>query len=132
MCAAPSEVKYQQPSGDDEGGPAPRRTKWAMIVGRVIGWILIAAAIALLVTDIIAWINTGALAFAVTGELWFTLHSGSLNLLQAITQRYIFPALWDPIIVTVLLLPASLVLGVPGLILSYACRRRPLLRPRPA
>lgn len=103
-----------------------------MIVGRVIGWILIATAIALLVTDIIAWINTGALAFAVTGELWFTLHSGSLNLLQAITQRYIFPALWDPIIVTVLLLPASLVLGVPGLILSYACRRRPLLRPRPA
>lgn len=132
MCAAPSEVKYQLPNGDDEGGPAPRRTNWAMIVGRVIGWILAAVAIAILAADIYAWIDTGIFAFAATGELWFTLHSGSLNLLQAITQRYIFPALWDPIIVTVLLWPAFVVLGVPGLILSYACRRRPLLRPKPA
>ena len=132
MCAAPSEVKYQPPSGDDEGGPAPRRTKWAMIVGRVIGWIFVVAAIAVLARDVYAWIDSGALAFAATGELWFTLHSGSLNLLQAITQRYIFPALWDPIFVTVLLWPAFLVIGIPGLILSYAFRRRPLLRPKPA
>jgi len=103
-----------------------------MIVGRVIGWIFIAAAIAILARDIIAWIDTGALVFAATGELWFTLHSGSLNLLQAITQRYIFPALWDPIFVTVLLWPAFLVIGVPGLILSYAYRRRPRLRAKPA
>jgi membrane protease YdiL (CAAX protease family) len=103
-----------------------------MIIGRVIGWIFIVAAIAILVRDFFAWIDTGALAFAVTGELWFTLHSGSLNLLQAITQRYIFPALWDPIFVTVLLWPAFLVIGVPGLILSYAFRRRRRLSPKPA
>jgi len=101
-----------------------------MIVGRIIGWILVVTAIVILIGDIIAWIDTGALAFAATGELWFTLHNGSLNLLQAITQRYIFPALWDPIFVTVLLWPAFLVIGVPGLILSYALRRRPSLRPR--
>lgn len=103
-----------------------------MLVGRVIGWIFVVAAIAILVRDIIAWIDTGALAVAATGELWFTLHSGSLNLLQAITQRYIFPALWDPIFVTVLLWPAFVVVGVPGLILSYAFRRRRLLRPKAA
>jgi len=132
VCAAPSEVKYQSPNGDDEGGPAPRRTRWAMLVGRAFGWMLIIAAIAVLAGDISAWADTGALTFTATGELWFTLHSGSLNLLQAITQRYIFPALWDPIFVTVLLWPAFAVFGVPGLILSYTCRRRPLLHPKPA
>jgi len=98
-----------------------------MIVGRVIGWILVVAGIAILVRDIIAWIDTGTLAFIATGELWFTLNSFSLNFLQAITQRYLFPELWDPIFVTLLLWPAFLVVVVPGLILSYAFRRRPRL-----
>ncbi len=103
-----------------------------MVIGRVIGWILVVAAIAVLASDIFSWINTGAFAFVTAGELWFTLHNGSLNFLQAITQRYIFPALWDPIFVTVLLWPAFLVIGVPGLILSWLFRRRPRLRPKPA
>ena len=93
-----------------------------MIVGRVIGWILVVAGIAILVRDIIAWIDTGTLAFIATGELWFTLNSFSLNFL-----RYLFPELWDPIFVSLLLWPAFLVVVVPGLILSYAFRRRPRL-----
>jgi hypothetical protein len=101
-----------------------------MIVGRIMGWILVAAAIAIFARDIFAWIDTGIFSLVTTGELWFSLNSFSLNFLQAITQRYIFPALWDPIIVTVLLWPAFVVLGVPGLALSYAFRRRPLLRPK--
>ena len=30
------------------------------------------------------------------GELWYALDRGSLNFAQAITQRYLHPALWDP------------------------------------
>lgn len=33
------------------------------------------------------------------GRLWFDLHVGSLNLVQAIVQRYIHPSLWDPVVV---------------------------------
>ena len=132
MCAAPSEFEYQ--STDDNAGdaPAPRRARKFMIVGRVIGWILVLAGIAILARDIIGWSDAGIFVFVTAGELWFTLHNGSLNLLQAITQRYIFPALWDPIFVTVLLWPAFLVVGVPGLILSWVFRRRRRLRRKPA
>ena len=40
-----------------------------------------------------------------------------LNLTQAVTQRYVLPELWDPVLLTVLLWPAFIVLAVPGLIL---------------
>ena len=132
MCAAPSEFEYQPTDGNTGDAPAPRRARKTMIVGRVIGWILVVAAIVILARDIIGWINAGSLAFVAAGELWFTLHDGSLNLIQAVTQRYIFPQLWDPIAVTVLLWPAFLVVGVPGLILSWVFRRRPSLRRKPA
>jgi hypothetical protein len=96
-----------------------------MIVGRIIGWILVTAAVAIFARDILASIDSGALAMMSTGELWFRLHNGSLNLAQAITQRYLFPSLWDPVIVTILIWPATVVLGVPGMILVRLCRRRP-------
>jgi hypothetical protein len=34
-----------------------------------------------------------------------------------VTQRYVLPELWDSVLLTVLLWPAALVLGVPGLVL---------------
>ena len=132
MSATPSEVNYQPPDADDEGGPEGGRARKAMVVGRVIGWLLVLAGLAILGRDILGWISTGEFALVTAGELWFTLHNGSLNLLQAVTQRYIFPALWDPVFVTVLLWPAFLVIGVPGLVLSWVFRRRPRLRPKPA
>lgn len=30
------------------------------------------------------------------GGIWFAAHSDSLNLSQAVIQRYIHPAIWDP------------------------------------
>ena len=135
MCAAPSEVKSQPPSGDDEGVPAPRRARKWMIVGRVIGWVLVAASIAILARDFIGWIDTGTFALAAAGELWFELHQNSLMLAEPAITRHIpviGPWLWHPVISTVLTWPAFLVVIVPGLILSYAFRRRPRLRPKTA
>lgn len=130
MCAAPSELEYNRTNKNAGDAPAPRRVRKTMIVGRVLGWILVFAGIFILATDLFGWLDDGVLAFVTAGELWFTFHNGSLNLIQAVTQRYIFPELWDPILVTVLLWPAFLVLGVPGLILSWAFRRRPRLHPK--
>lgn len=45
------------------------------------------------------------------GRLWFDLHVHSLNLIQAIVQRYIHPGLWDPVIVFLLRWPLWSLLG---------------------
>lgn len=95
------------------------------IIGRIIGWILVIAAVAVFARDILASIDSGSLALMSTGELWFRLDNGSLNLVQAVIQRYVFPSLWDPVIVTILIWPATIVLGVPGMILVRLCRKRP-------
>lgn len=39
------------------------------------------------------------------GETWFAIDSESLNLVQAVVQRYTHPALWDTIAVPLLLRP---------------------------
>ena len=94
-----------------------------MIVGRVLGWILVLAALAVAGWDAFAWYETDAFRLHALGEVWYRLAPGSLNLVQAIVQRYLHPDLWDPVAVTVLLWP-GVVLGVPGLALLYLFRRR--------
>lgn len=40
------------------------------------------------------------------GNLWNNHAPGSLNLAQAVIQRYIHPALWTDVLIPVLLMPA--------------------------
>lgn len=65
---------------------------------------------------------------AALGDVWYGLDPGSLNLLQAVTQRYLSPDLWDGAAVPLLLAPAWIVLLLPGLVLLalglFAARRR--------
>jgi hypothetical protein len=94
------------------------------MIGRLIGWIFFLAGLAVLVRDVFVWIDTKHWAPITLGQLWYNLDSSSLNLVQAVVQRYIHPFLWDPIIVTVLLWWAFAVLIVLGLlILSLSGRR---------
>lgn len=58
------------------------------------------------------------------GQVWFELDSGSLNLMQAVVQRYLHPWLWDPAFVQLLLWPAWVVPGVLAILLFLLCRRR--------
>jgi hypothetical protein len=58
------------------------------------------------------------------GKLWYQLSPGSLNLMQAVIERHVWKTLWDPIILTVLLQPVWLVLGIPGLLLALLARSR--------
>lgn len=95
-----------------------------MAVGRAIGWLLVLAA--LCAAGYEAWlaVEAGAWRPVAAGELWYRLHSASLNAAQAGIQRYVAPWLWDPAITAVLLAPAWLVLGLPGALLLWLCRRR--------
>ena len=96
----------------------------SMIVGRVIGWIALLAGAAVFVRDLLVWVDTKHWAPIALGQLWYDLNRSSLNLVQAVVQRYIHPFLWDPIIVTVLLSWAFAVLMVLGVLLLVVFRRR--------
>jgi len=94
------------------------------MIGRLVGWVLFLAGLAVLARDVFEWMETKHWAPIALGQLWFNLDRSSLNLVQAVVQRYIHPFLWDPIIVTVLLWWAFAVLMVLGaLILAFSGRR---------
>ncbi len=98
-----------------------------MVVGRVIGWLFLAAAIATLGWDLADAVGGGGWQSAALGSRWFQTHSTSLGFAQVIFQRFIpaiGPWLWDPLIQTVLLWPAWAVFGAPGIVLSFFFRRR--------
>src|SRR5271163_262365 len=96
----------------------------SMIVGRLIGWIVLLAGAAVLVRDGLIWIDTKHWAPIALGQLWYQLNRSSLNLVQAVVQRYTHPFLWDPIIVSVLLSWAFAVLTFLGVLLLVVFRRR--------
>jgi len=96
----------------------------SLIVGRLIGWIVFFAGAAVLVRDGLVWVDTKHWAPIVLGQLWYEFSRSSLNLVQAVTQRYIHPFLWDPIIVTILLSWAFAVLMILGLLLLAVFRKR--------
>ena len=95
-----------------------------MIVGRIIGWALLAVALVALGADIVGSLAARSLDVTPLGQHWFELHRASLGLAQAVIQRYVLPELWDPVIQTVLLWPTWAVFGVVGAVLAYLCRRR--------
>ena len=98
------------------------------MIGRLIGWIIFLAGVSVLVRDALVWIDTKHWAPIALGQLWFDLNRSSLNLVQAVVQRYIHPFLWDPIIVSILLCWAFAVLMVLGvLILALFSRRAPIV-----
>jgi hypothetical protein len=95
------------------------------MIGRLIGWIFFLAGVSVLVRDVLVWIDTKHWAPIALGQLWYDFNRSSLNLVQAVVQRYIHPFLWDPIIVTILLCWAFVVLMALGLlILALSGRRR--------
>ncbi len=94
------------------------------MIGRLIGWIIFLAGTAVLVRDGLVWIDTKHWEPIALGQLWYELDRSGLNLVQAVTQRYIHPFLWDPIIVSILLSWAFAVLMVLGVLILVLFRRR--------
>jgi len=96
-----------------------------MLIGRIFGWILVALALVALGGDLLHIVAEGEVRLTSLGAAWYRLHVPSLNLAQAVVQRFLHPAIWDPGIQTVLSWPAVFVLGVPGLLMLALFRRRP-------
>ena len=89
-----------------------------LIFLRFIGWVLIV--VALVVLGIELWIlaTTGSFTLHTWGELWYRLDPGSLNLYQAVVERYLSPELWDKVLAPLLLEEAFFVFALPGLLLA--------------
>jgi len=94
------------------------------MIARFLGWVLLTAGLIVLGRDIMHAVMGGTFRLSALGTVWYSLHPGSLNLVQAVTERYLHPSLWDPVLLTYLRWPAVLDLGVPGVILLLLFRRR--------
>ena len=95
-----------------------------MIAGRILGWLVLLSGLAVLARDVMAGIETGEWTPIALGQLWYDIDSSSLNLAQAVVQRYISPVLWDPVILGLLYCWAFAVLLVLGATLLSVFRRR--------
>ncbi len=102
---------------------AARRRRIGMALAHGVGLVFLIIAATALAYEVMAFSQTGSYRMVPTGEIWFTVHVGSMNLIQAVTQRYIHPALWDPIIAGMLQWPAWSLLGAPGVVLAYGLPR---------
>ncbi len=81
---------------------------------RVLGWFFLALAVFSLAFDLFSFFKTSSFSFSQLGENWFNVHAGSLNLLQAVTERYISPYVWDYGFSQLLFLPTIVVMTVLG------------------
>lgn len=109
-----------------------------MAFGRAIGWALIILAVVTLGYDVVAWWHQqpesltqlgrvgriGEVHLSAVGEIWFRIDSDSLELAQPAIERHLWPWLWDPVILTVLLWPAYATLLGLGVIFLLLFRRR--------
>jgi len=91
---------------------------------RWVGLWLMAGAFVAMVVDGIRWLANGTLALTPVGAAWFALDPASLNITQAAIERYTFPVLWDPVMITLLNLPIWAVAGGIGLLLALLGQKR--------
>ena len=94
------------------------------IVGLTLGWLFLLGALAALGYDLARLARGEGFGLSPLGQLWFELDVSSLNLVQAVIERYVWEPVWDPGITTILFLPALPLFLVPGLVLVFFCRRR--------
>lgn len=94
---------------------------------RTLGWILLLAGAGFLAADAVAWLRAGSVAPTPLGQIWFAIDRFSLNLVQAVVERYVAAALWQSAIGPALLYPGWVVfpaLGGAALALARLLRRR--------
>jgi hypothetical protein len=91
---------------------------------RFLGLWMIAAAFVFFVYDGTKSIADRGLYFTKVGDVWAWIHQDSLLLLQPAIERHLMTWIWDPVVVTVLTAPASLMLGILGTFLILLGRKK--------
>ncbi len=98
---------------------------------RTFGWLLVLGALAIAAVELRVWSGEDGYRLVAAGDLWYKASPSSLNLVQAVVQRHLHPALWDDVMRPLLLSPAwavlaalGVLLAVPGVLLLLSGRRR--------
>ena len=65
------------------------------------------------------YIIRGGNSVLLAGETWYALSSDSLNLTQAIIERYIWPPLWADVVLPILQMPFWAVCAVLSMIFGF-------------
>jgi len=94
------------------------------LIFRLLALLFLVLAAITAILDVTRSIADSTIVMTALGQDWFNFHLSSLNFSQAIIQRYVHPAIWDPGIQTILLLPSWLVFGVLALLFGLIGRRR--------
>jgi hypothetical protein len=92
------------------------------IIGRIASWLFLALAVVAAGAEAVGSLQAGEWQPMAMGQVWYDLDRGSINLMQAVTQRYLHPAIWDPVVIEVLQWPAWFVALIPATILFLICR----------
>ncbi len=87
------------------------------IVARLFGLFFLLVALLVLAADLAAAGQGGDTEIMPLGALWYSLNPASLNLVQAVIERYIWEPLWDPVLLAVLQWPAAPSFGLLGVLL---------------
>ena len=87
--------------------------------GRGLALIFGASGLWLLGADAVRSISQGTMSLKPLGQVWYEIDAGSLNLSQAVVERYLFPELWDPVVTTLLNWPAWVVPLVLAAVLGF-------------
>lgn len=95
-----------------------------MRVLSTIGLLLALLGLGVLAYDVGQYAEYGGFQMTAVGDLWFSVHAASLNLVQAVIERYLWPPLWDPLITTILLWPAGIFYVVIGLLAFFSAKSR--------
>ena len=86
----------------------------------LLGWLLVAASAVLLGRDVVRWIEGRGFGPALLGQVWFDVDRFSLNLVQAVVERYVASWLWQDVVAPLLLMPAWAVPAATGATLIAA------------
>ncbi len=92
---------------------------------RLLGLLLVAAGFVGLIVDGTRSIANGEIVFAPLGQVLFQIFPKSFPMLEPAITRHVHPFLWDPILLNFLLLPASIVAFVLGLLLLWLGQKPP-------
>ena len=79
---------------------------------RVLGYILVIVGAAAGFIDLYRSVQVDRMVMTPLGEIWYTYSRETLNVTQAVVQRYLWPPLWDPGVQTFLQLPAWLAMFI--------------------
>lgn len=93
---------------------------------RLLSFIALAVATIAAILDVTRSIADSQLVITALGQDWFNYHPESLNLSQAIVQRYLLPQIWDPVIQTVLQCPTWGVFAILAILFGFLGRKRKL------